>query len=115
MENEQTDTGRDGQTCLAKPIFQARTGTRKFFLVSLTINRIGYFTRLICTLLYVMTIHAYILTVACTLNSRLLSRDLGVVAGTLRGSFFPVHYGSVGVQFTRLRALCQSTLTTQCV
>ena len=73
-------------------------------------NRIGNLTRLICTLLYVMTTHAYMLyTVACTLNSRLLSGHLGVVAGTLRGLIFPVHYGSVGVQLTRLRALCQGT------
>ena len=30
-ENEQADTRRDGQICLAKPNFQAGTGTRKFF------------------------------------------------------------------------------------
>ena len=51
VENEQADTRRDGQTCLAKPNSQARTGTRKFFSVQLTINRIGKLTRLICTLL----------------------------------------------------------------
>ena len=78
-------------------------------------NRIGNLTRLICTLLYVMTTHAYVYTVACTLNSRLLSGHLGVVAGTLRGFLFPVCYGSVGVQLTRLRALCQGTLTSECV
>ena len=32
---------RDGQTCLAKPSYQARTGTRKCFPVQLTMNRIG--------------------------------------------------------------------------
>ena len=37
------DTGRDGQTCLAKRIFQARAGTRKCFPVQLTMNRIGKF------------------------------------------------------------------------
>ena len=47
-------------------------------------NRIGNLTRLICTLLYVITTHAYVYTVACTLNSRLLSGHLEVVAGTLR-------------------------------
>ena len=52
-------------------------------------NRIGNLTQLICTLLYVMTTHAYVYTVACTHNSRLLSGRLGVVAGTLRGYIFP--------------------------
>ena len=78
-------------------------------------DRIGKLTRLICTLLYVMTTHSYIYTVACTPNSRLLSGHLGVVAGTLREFIFPVRYGSVGVQLTRLRALCQGTLTSECV
>ena len=62
-----------------------------------------------------MTTHAHIYAVACTLKSRLLSGHLGVVAGTLRGSIFPVHYGSVSVQLARLRALCQGVLTLQCV
>ena len=71
---------------------------------------------MICTLLYVMTTDAYVYyTVACTLNSRLLSGHLGVVAGRLRGYILPVCYGSVGVQLTRLRALCQGTLTSECV
>ena len=78
-------------------------------------DRIGNLTRLTCTLLYVMTTHAYIYTVACTLNSRLLSGHLGVVAGTLPGFRFPICYGSVGVQLTRLRALCQGILTSECV
>ena len=78
-------------------------------------DRIGNLTRLTCTLLYVMTTHAYVYTVACTLNSRLLSGHLGVVAGTLRGFRFPICYGSVGVQLTRLRALCQGILTSECV
>ena len=79
-------------------------------------NRIGNFTRLICTLLCVMTTHhAYIYTLACTLNSRLLPGHLEVVAGTLRGFPFPVRYGSVGMQLTQLRALCQGTLTSECV
>ena len=77
-------------------------------------DRIGNLTRL-TTLLYVMTTHAYVYTVACTLNSRLLSGHLGVVAGTLRGFRFPICYGSVGVQLTRLRALCQGILTSECV
>ena len=58
-------------------------------------------------------IHIY--TVACTLNSRLLSGHFEVVAGTLRGSLFSVRYGLVGVQLARLRALCQGTVTAQCV
>ena len=79
-------------------------------------NRISNLTRLVCTLLYVMTTYAYIYIyiiiyiyiycVECTLNSRLLSGHLGLVAGTLRGSLFPVRYVLVGVQLTRLRALC---------
>ena len=78
-------------------------------------DRIGNLTRLICTLLYVMTTHAYVYTLACTLNSRLLSGHLGVVAGTLRGFRFPVCYGSVGVQLKRLRALCEGILTSEYV
>ena len=58
--------------------------------------------------------HTYILQV-CTLNSRLLSGHLGVAAGTLRGFPFPACYGSVGVQLTRLRVLCQDTLASECV
>ena len=78
-------------------------------------DRIGNLTRLIRTLLYVMTTHAYVYAVARTLNSRLLSGHLRVVAGTLRGFRFPVFYGSEGVQLTRLRALCQGILTSECV
>ena len=89
IENEQADTRRDSQTYLAKSSSQARTGARKFFPVRLTMDRIGNLTRLICTLLYGMTTHAYVYTVACTLNFRLLSGNLGVVAGTLRGFLFP--------------------------
>ena len=80
-ENEQADKRRYSQTCLAKPNSQARTGAKKFSPVQLTINRIGNLTQLICTLLYVMTTHVYeyvYCTVACTLNSRLLSGHLGV-------------------------------------
>ena len=62
-----------------------------------------------------MTTHAYVYTVACTLNFRLLSGHLGAVAGTLRGFRFHICYGSVGVQLTRLRALCQGILTSECV
>ena len=100
VENEQADTRRDGQIYLTKPNSQAQTGTRKFFPAQLSMARVGKLTRLICTQLFVMTTHAYIYTVGCTLNSRLLSGYLGFVAGTLRGSLFPVCYGSVGVQLT---------------
>ena len=34
IENEQADTGRDGQSCLAKPSSQAQTGTGRFSLFS---------------------------------------------------------------------------------
>ena len=45
VENEPTDVGRDGQTCLARPNVQARTGRGKFqFLVRLTTSRIGNHT-----------------------------------------------------------------------
>ena len=52
-------------------------------------NRIGNLTQLICTLLYVMTPHAYVYIVACTLNSRLLSGHLGVVAARFEDIFSP--------------------------
>ena len=84
IENEQADKRRDSRTCLAKPNSQARTGARIFFPAQLTMTRIGNLTQLTCTLLYMMTTQAYVYTVACTLNSRLLSGHLGVVAGTLR-------------------------------
>ena len=48
----------------------------------------------------VMIIHAYIYTVGCTVHSRLLSGHLGFVAGTLRGSLFPICCGLVGVLLT---------------
>ena len=63
IENEQADKRRDSQTCLAKPNSQARTEAREIFQVQLTINRIGNLSQLICTLLYVMTTHAYVYTV----------------------------------------------------
>ena len=44
IENEQANTRRDSQTCLAKPNSQAQTGSRKCFPVQLTMNRIGNFT-----------------------------------------------------------------------
>ena len=62
--DEQADAGRDCRTRLAKPIFQAQTGTGNFslFPVQLTTSRIGNLIRLILTLaLYVMTIHTYII------------------------------------------------------
>ena len=52
VENEQTDTKQDGRTCLAKPISQARTGTRKLFPAQLTMNRMGKLTRLVCNMQY---------------------------------------------------------------
>ena len=46
-----------------RPNSQARTGTGEYFFpVQLTTSRIGNLTRLIHTLLYVMTIHTYIHT-----------------------------------------------------
>ena len=57
VENEQADAVRDGQTCLARPNTPAQTGTgeKKVFPVQLTMSRIGNHSRLIHTLLYVMT------------------------------------------------------------
>ena len=107
-ENEQADKRRYSQTCLAKPNSQARTGARKFSPVQLTINRIGNLTQLICTLLYVMTTHTCIRILYCRVYPQLppvigapwgLKKNLNAfVAGTLRGYFLPVRYGSVGVQ-----------------
>ena len=125
IENEEADKRRYSQTCLAKPNSQARTGARKFSPVQLTINRIGNLTQLICTLLYVMTTHTCIRILYCRVYPQLppvigapwgLKKNLNAfVAGTLRGYFLPVRYGSVGVQLTRLRALYQGTLTSGCV
>ena len=51
--DEQADGGRGCQTRLARPNFQARTGTGGIFIfpVQLTTSRIGNLTRLIHTLL----------------------------------------------------------------
>ena len=49
------------------------------------------------------------------INFRLLSGQLGVVAGTPRESLSPVRHGSLCVHLTRLRALCQGTPATCCV
>ena len=73
VENEQAHTRRDGQTCLAKPNSQARTRTRKFLSVQLTMDRIGKLTRLICTLLYVMTTRSSLRTA----HHKLLLRIIG--------------------------------------
>ena len=103
IQNEQADKRRDSQTCLTKPNSQARTGARKFFPVQLTMNRIDSLTQLICTLLYqVCDYHTCIRILYCSLYPQL-------------PPVFSVRYGSVGVQLTRLRALCQGTLTSECV
>ena len=53
VENEQADAGRDGQTCLARPNSQARTGAEKhIFHVQLTMSRVGNLTRLTDSLVY---------------------------------------------------------------
>ena len=59
VENEQADAGRDGQTRLATTKFSGTNGDREIstFPVQLTTSRIDNLTRLIYTLLYVMTIH----------------------------------------------------------
>ena len=63
-EDDQADAGRDASTRLARQNSQAHTGTGKYssFPVQLTTSRIGNLTRLIHTLLYVMTIRTYIHT-----------------------------------------------------
>ena len=63
VENEQGDSGRDGRTCLARPNSGAQMGTGKYskFICPvqlLTTSRIGNLTRLVHTLLEVMTVHA---------------------------------------------------------
>ena len=63
--DDQADAGRDRLTHLARPNSQAGTcGDRGilFFPVQLTTSRIENLTRLIHTLLNVMTIHTYIHT-----------------------------------------------------
>ena len=59
-ENEQTGAGRNGRTWLARSSSQARTGTGKNIPFPLATNRIGHLTPLICTLLYMVTMHTYI-------------------------------------------------------
>ena len=61
-EDEQADAEQDGRTRLARQNSQARTGTGKnsCFLVQLTTSRVGNHTRLIHTLLKVLTIHTCI-------------------------------------------------------
>ena len=88
--DEEADAERDCRTRLARPNSQARTGTGDYFSpVQLTTSRIGNLTRLIHTLLYVMTIHTYSgpdLIHACSDCHR--SRDLfiGYVL-----AIYPVH------------------------
>ena len=50
--DERVEAGRDCRTCLARPNYQARTGTGKYlcFPVQLTTSRIGNLTQLILTL-----------------------------------------------------------------
>ena len=59
--DEQADAERDGRTRLARP--NSPYGDKGIFIfpVQLTTSRIGNLTRLIHTLLYVMTIHTCIL------------------------------------------------------
>ena len=69
VENERADAGMDGRTRLAKPNSQTRTGMELCFffknicfLFQLTTSRIGDNTRLIHTLLTVLTIHTILYT-----------------------------------------------------
>ena len=61
MESDWDGAGRDGRTHFVRPNYQARTGTGKknIFPLQLTTSRIGNLTRLIHTLLKVLTIHTY--------------------------------------------------------
>ena len=115
IENSQADTGRDGQTCLAKRHVQARTGTRLFFPAQLTMNRIGNLPvdlySAICD--DNTRIHIYCCSVYAQLPP-VIGAPWGY-CGHASGIFFPVRYGSVGVQLTRLRRLNQGTLTSECV
>ena len=91
MENEQADAGQDGQTCLARPNSQARTGIGIFFLVHLTTNRIGNLTRLMYTLLYVMTIHTHKRKIYCNVYPQLppvIGAPRGC-CGLASGIYFP--------------------------
>ena len=91
FKNEQADAERDGRTRVAKPNSQARTGTT---------SRIGNLTRLVHTLLYVMTIDTHKHT--CNVTQRILVYSLYdypknsvariTIASTLQGLF----YGSTG-------------------
>ena len=116
IENEQANTRRDSQTSLVKTKFSGANGGKEKFPCSADHGQDWqpYAVDLYSAICDDHTcIRIY--TVACTLNSRLLSGHRGVVAGALRGFRFPIFYGSVGVQLTRLRALCQGILTSECV
>ena len=58
MENEQAGAGRDRPNPFRETKFSGAKGDREIFIfsVELTTNRVGSLTRLIHTLLYVMTI-----------------------------------------------------------
>ena len=62
--DEQADAVRDCRTRLARPKFSDANGDREkiCFSLQLTTSKIGNLTRLIHTLLYVMSIHIYVLS-----------------------------------------------------
>ena len=63
--DEQADAGRDCRTMSRETKFSGANADREIFIfpVQLTTSRIGNLTRLVHTLLYVMTIHTYLVTI----------------------------------------------------
>ena len=62
-ENQRTSAGWDERTCLARPNSHARTGTRENVVVLVQLTRssmIANHTRLMPSLLNLVTIHTYI-------------------------------------------------------
>ena len=115
IENEQANTRRDSQTCLVKTKFSGANGGKEKFPCSADHGQDWQ--------PYAVDLYSAIcddhtcIRIYCSVYPQ-LPPVIGapwVVAGTLRGFRFPIYYGSVGVQLTRLRALCQGILTTECV
>ena len=82
---------RDGT---AKPVSRNQIFRREreqdfFSLVSWSCEQDWQLSSWLVLCYNVMTTHAYIYTIGCTLNSRLLSGHLGFVAGTLWDLFSP--------------------------
>ena len=106
---------RDGT---AEPVLHYQTLGREggqgniHFPCSLNTSKTGNHASLIDIMVYVMIIHTFTTdAVTCTLDARLLSGYVRIVAATFRGPRLPPRHGSVCVHLSQLRALRQSSRT----